>query len=194
MGFAVPELIGSRPYEQLPFQWSVHVEASATNLRHFEYLAIESFGDFAELAERLVAAIPAVGPVFAYNASFERGILDKLADLLPGHSTALRAIAGRLVDLLPITRQAYYHRDMQGSWSIKNVMPTIDPSLDYRLRGEVQEGMAAQAAFLELRNPNIEPPRAAEVRAALLDYCQHDTWVMVVLRRFLCGQALGIGD
>ena len=75
-------------------------------------------------------------------------------------------------------------------WSIKNVMPTIDASLDYGLRGEVQEGMAAQAAFMELRSPDIQVKRSAELRAALLDYCQHDTWVMVVLRRFLCGEDL----
>jgi hypothetical protein len=194
MGFAVPELIGTRPYEQVPFQWSVHVETSATEIRHSEYLAIESFGEFDALAEKLMAAIPSRGPVFAYNAGFEhRGILEKLAELAPVHAAALRALAARLVDLLPITRQAYYHRDMQGSWSIKNVMPTIDSSLDYALRGEVQEGMAAQAAFLELRSPDIEPDRIAELSAALQDYCKHDTWVMVVLRRFLCGEALGHG-
>lgn len=192
IGFAVPEIIETSPYEQLPFQWSVHVETSATAIRHAEYLAIESFGDFDELTERLIAAIPSAGAVFAYNASFEHGILEKLADLSPVHAEALLAIAARLVDLLPIARQAYYHRDMKGSWSIKNVMPTIDATLDYSLRGEVQEGMAAQAAFLELRSPDIHLKRSAELRAALLDYCQHDTWVMVVLRRFLCGETLGL--
>jgi Domain of unknown function(DUF2779) len=193
IGFAVPEIIGTGPYEQLPFQWSVHVETSATTIRHAEYLAIEPFGDFDELAETLIAAIPSAGPIFAYNASFEQGILEKLAKLSPGFAKTLLDMVSRLVDLLPIARQAYYHRDMRGSWSIKNVMPTIDASLDYGLRGEVQEGMAAQAAFLELRSPGIHPNRGAELRAALLDYCQHDTWVMVVLRRFLCGEGLGLG-
>jgi Domain of unknown function(DUF2779) len=190
IGFPVPELIGTGPYEQLPFQWSVHVETSPTDIRHTECLAIESFGDFDDLAERLIAAIPSEGQIFAYNASFEQGILEKLAQLLPARAEALLEIAARLLDLLPIARKAYYHRDMQGSWSIKNVVPTIDASLDYALRGEVQEGMAAQSAFLELRDPKIEPKRAAALRAALLDYCQHDTWVMVILRRFLCGESL----
>jgi hypothetical protein len=194
IGFAVPEVIGSRPYEQLPFQWSVHVETSPTEIRHAEYLAIESFGDFGRQAGALIAVVPAEGPVFAYNSGFEGRVLERLAELVPVHAVALRAIAERLVDLLPVARAAYYHRDMQGSWSIKIVMPTIDANLGYEHLGEVREGDGAQAAFLELRGPEIEPDRAASLRAALLNYCRHDTWVMVVLRRFLCGEEMGLGN
>jgi hypothetical protein len=192
IGFSVPEVIGSRPYEQSPFQWSVHVETSPTQMRHAEYLGIETFGDFEELATALIAAVPATGPVFAYNSGFEGRVLERLAELVPDHAAALRAIAERLVDLLPVARAAYYHRDMRGSWSIKNVMPTIDANLSYEHLSEVQEGDGAQAAFLELRDPGIEPERAAALRAALLNYCRHDTWVMVILRRFLCGEGLGL--
>jgi hypothetical protein len=194
IGFAVPEVIGTRPYEQLPFQWSVHVEASPRQMRHAEYLAIDSFGDFGELAVALITVVPAAGPVFAYNSGFEGRVLERLAELVPVHAAALRAIAERLVDLLPVARAAYYHRDMQGSWSIKSVMPTIDVSFGYEHLGEVREGDGAQAAFLELRGAEIEPERADALRAALLNYCRHDTWVMVVLRRFLCGEGLGLAE
>jgi hypothetical protein len=193
IGFAVPEVIGSRPYEQLPFQWSVHVETSPTQMRHAEYLAIESFGDFEALAVALIAVVPADGPVFAYNAGFEGRVLERLAEMVPVHAATLRAIAERLVDLLPVTRAAYYHRDMQGSWSLKNVMPAIDANLGYEHLGEVREGDGAQQAFVELRGAEIEPERAAALRSALLNYCRHDTWVMVVLRRFLCDEELGVG-
>jgi hypothetical protein len=187
---SVPEIIGTRPYEQLPFQWSVHVEDAPGSVRHAEYLAIESFGDFVALASALIAALPAEGPILAYNASFEVGVLDRLAELVPQHSAALRAIAGRMVDLLPIARAAYYHRDMRGSWSIKSVMPTIAPELGYEHLDEVQDGDEAQRAFLALRSGTLSPERAEMLRAALLKYCRHDTWVMVVLRRFLCGEAI----
>jgi hypothetical protein len=69
-------------------------------------------------------------------------------------------------------------------------MPTIDANLGYEHLSEVREGDGAQVAFLELRGPDVEPERAA----ALLNYCGHDTWVMVVLRRFLCGEGLGLND
>jgi hypothetical protein len=119
-------------------------------------------------------------------------VLGRLAELVPARAAALRAIAERLVDLLPVARAAYYHRDMQGSWSIKSVMPTIDANLSYEHLGEVREGDGAQVAFLELRGAEVEPERAAALRAALLNYCRHDTWVMVMLRRFLCGEGLGM--
>lgn len=190
-GSAVPEVVGTRPYEQVPFQWSVHVEHSPSVVRHAEYLGVENFGDFAAMAAPLVAALPSSGPVFAYNASFEERVLLQMAERVPEHGEALRSIAARLVDLLPVTRAAYYHRDMRGSWSIKAVMPTIDPSLGYETLGEVQEGDGAQLAFLELRSAGVGPERAAALRSALLRYCRHDTWVMVVLRRFLCGEGIG---
>ena len=192
ISFSVPEIIGTRPYEQVPFQWSVHVELGPTDIRHDEYLAIESFGDFDTMAHALIAAIPSTGPIFAYNASFEAAVLNRLADRLPEHDDALRGLAGRLVDLLPVTREAYYHRDMQGSWSIKNVMPTISPELGYERLDEVQGGDAAQLAFLELRSPTVSMERAKILRSALLRYCAHDTWAMVVLRRFLCGESTAI--
>lgn len=192
ISFSVPEVIGTRPYEQLPFQWSVHVENGPGDVRHAEYLSIESFGEFGALAGALIAALPAEGSIFAYNANFEERVLIRLAELAPVHAAALRAIAGRLVDLLPVTRAAYYHRDMQGSWAIKSVMPTIDAELGYALLDEVQEGDGAQQAFLELRSPNISLERAQILRSALLRYCAHDTWVMVVLRRFLCGESIQV--
>lgn len=191
IGMAVPKAIGTRPYEQVPFQWSVHVEHSDSDVEHHEYLAIESFGEFQELAQGLRDALPSTGPVFAYNASFEAGILRRLADRVSSHAIVLRSIADRLVDLLPIARKAYYHRDMQGSWSIKKIMPTISPDMGYEHLDEVQEGGGAQLAFLELRGGEIDRERARTLRQALLKYCRHDTWSMVVLRRFLCGEGLG---
>ena len=194
IGFPVPEIIGTRPFEQVPFQWSVHVEYSADDIRQFEYLAIESFGNFDAMARALIAALPIEGPIFAYNASFEERVLVRLAELLPAHDGTLRGLAGRLVDLLPVTRCAYYHRDMRGSWSIKRVMPTIDARLGYEHLGEVQEGDGAQMAFLELRTENVDAERTRTLRQALLRYCRHDTWTMVVLRRFLCGQSIQMVD
>jgi hypothetical protein len=188
MGFAVPELLGTRPYEQLPFQWSVHVEDGDT-VRHAEYLAVESFGDFGVLAEALIAAVPASGTVFAYNAGFEKRVLERLAELVPVRSAELNRIVERLFDLLPVTRAAYYHRAMKGSWSIKRVLPTIDPALAYDKLEEVQEGDGAQLAFLEMRDGKTGPVRREILRAALLRYCAQDTWGMVVLRRFLSAGA-----
>ena len=193
--FSVPEIVGTRPYEQLPFQWSVHVEDTKGNLSHAEHLSLEAFGDFDPLAKNLVDAIPRQGPVFAYNATFERKVLEGLATWLPKRGAGLRSIAQRLVDLLPVTKAAYYHRDMMGSWSIKNVLPTLAPELGYSTLGEVQGGEEAQMAFLELREPSTTAVRREKLKQELLAYCRRDTLGLVVLRRFLCEEPLDLsGD
>lgn len=191
IGLAVPEFIGTHPYEPWPFQFSIHVEEHAGHIRHAEYLAPERLGDLEALAAALLAALPDSGAVFAYNASFEKGVLLRMADRLPALANALRRVAERLIDLLPLTRAAYYHRDMQGSWSIKSVLPTLAPELSYRELADVQEGDGAQRALLELRGGELNETRRAALKRALLLYCERDTWALVVLRRFLCGEPLG---
>ena len=185
MTSAVPEIIGTRPYEQCPFQWSLHIESPDGTLRHAEYLASESFGDLQKLASALLAALPDAGPVFVYNQTFEKGVLQLLTRLVPRLASSLHEVIDRLVDLLPITKAAYYHPDMLGSWSIKKVLPTVNSSLGYE-SFKVQDGTAAQLAFLELRNPETSSGRREELTKGLIAYCERDTYAMVVLRRFLC--------
>ena len=191
VGLAVPEIVGTRPYEPWPFQWSLHVENAAGELEHFDFLEIDHFGDFERLAGALICAVPPAGPIFVYNLSFERGVLQRLADRLPQHAAALEAMCGRLYDLWPVTKDAYYHRDMRGSWSIKDVLPTIDPTLAYDTLEEVREGEAAQLAFLELRDQRIAPARREQLTQRLRDYCRRDTFGMIILRRFLAGEGHG---
>jgi hypothetical protein len=77
---------------------------------------------------------------------------------------------------------------MKGSWSIKAVLPTIDPALSYVGLGEIAEGDAAQLAFMRLRDPRTPAARRRELEQALRKYCERDTWGMVILRRFLSGE------
>ncbi len=98
------------------------------------------------------------GPVFVYSG-FEKGVLAGLAARFSSLGAPLAAIASRLVDLLPVTRAAWYHPAMKGSWSIKEVLPTVAPELDYADLGEVHDGTAAQVAFAEAVHPR--PPTSA---------------------------------
>jgi hypothetical protein len=122
------------------------------------------------------------GAIIAYNANFERSCVRGLADAISDLSLELTAIADRFVDLLPIAQAHYYHRDQRGSWSIKKVLPTIAPDLDYSDL-EVGDGVAAQLAWLEAAPAQCAPERRAEIAASLEAYCERDTWGMVVLLR-----------
>ena len=89
-------------------------------------------------------------------------------------------MSSRIVDLLPVTRNHWYHRDQRGSWSIKQVLPTISDDLSYKTLA-VQDGSAAQIAYMEAIQPETSAARREEIRQGLLDYCGRDTEAMVVL-------------
>lgn len=184
--FAIPRWIGTRPFEQLPFQFSAHIEQADGSLEHREFMSIDGQDPRRNLAEALVA-LPTTGAVIAWNASFERGCLIGLAGQFPDLAEGLTSLAGRLVDLLPVARRHYYHRDQRGSWSIKAVLQTIAPELGYEGL-DVHSGTDAQAAYLEAIRPETSMARKAELRDGLLAYCERDTLAMkVILARLLDG-------
>lgn len=186
-GGAVPRWAGTRPWQQLPFQFSLHVEHADGRLEHAEFLDTSGGHPARAVAKALIEACGEAGPVFMYTP-FERGCINTLGQFCPDLREQLEAIAARLVDLHPIARQHYYHPAMQGSWSIKKLLPAIAPEMDYSTLGEVQEGGAAQRAWAEATNPATGEARRAEIRAALLAYCRHDTLAMVTVARFLEGR------
>jgi len=184
VAFAVPLWAGTRPWEALPFQWSLHSEPVPGELEHREFLDTSGEAPMRPCAETLLRAAGATGPIFTYSG-YERTTLAALAARFPDLAPGLDALAARLVDLLPITRAAYYHRDMKGSWSIKDVLPTVAPDLDYGQLGEVQDGALAQLAYSEAIQPDTDPERCDELAAALLAYCGQDTLALVRLAHFL---------
>ena len=135
-----------------------------------------------KLAESLIKTVGTRGPIFAYG-TFEGLMLNGLARMLPDLAPRLQSIQARLVDLLPLARQFYYHPDMMGSWSIKSVLPTIEPELDYGAL-DVQDGEMAQQAYLEAIDPATLPARREAIRQNLLEYCGRDTQALVSIVRF----------
>jgi Domain of unknown function(DUF2779) len=131
----------------------------------------------------MIAALESAGPVLMYT-DYEQRVIRGLAAMFPDLAAALQAIDARLVDLHPVTAANYYHPDMLGSWSIKAVLPTIAPDMDYSLLEGIQEGTAASRAYLEAIHPDTSAERREEIRRNLLKYCKHDTEAMVRLVRF----------
>lgn len=187
IAFAVPVWVGTRPYRQLPFQFSLHVQPEEGELEHREFLDLSGDDPVEILAEALVDSCGAEGPVFVYNAGFERRIIRETAGRVPRLSPQLLAINARIVDLLPIARNRYYHPDQHGSWSIKAVLPCICPDLDYSQLDGVADGSMAQTAYLEAVAPKTSPERRNEIRRQLLEYCKLDTLAMVRLWQFFKG-------
>lgn len=178
----VPAWIGTKPYQQVPFQFSCHTELADGSIVHRSFLSVDGSDPRRHCAEILIECVGTTGAIISYNASFERSCVRGLADALTDLSQELTAIAERFVDLLPIAQSYYYHRDQKGSWSIKKVLPTIASDLDYSDL-DVGDGAAAQLAWLEAASAQCAPERRAQIAASLEAYCERDTWAMVVLLR-----------
>ncbi len=182
--FAVPIWEGTSPYKALPFQWSCHIELASGELQHKEYLDTSGNAPMRTCAESLIEVIGEEGPIFAYG-SYEKTVLNALATRYPDLADDLHELKERLVDLLPVVRKTYYHPDMRGSWSIKNVLPTMAPHLDYGTLGDVQDGSAAGTTYLQIINPETDTAERQRLVRELLAYCEHDTLAMVELVKYL---------
>ena len=179
---AVPFCVGTHPFAQIPFQYSLHyIEEEGGELKHREFLAESGTDPRREIAETLCRDIPADACVTAFNKRFECSRLKELADTFPDLAEHLRAIEGNIVDLLdPFQKGWYYKKEIGGSFSIKSVLPAIcpdDPELDYHELEGVHNGTEAMSIFPQIQY--MEPEEAENARKNLLAYCRLDTLAMV---------------
>lgn len=188
VNFAVPTWKGMRPYQQVPFQFSLHRLGRTGKLEHHDFLDLSGGDPSKAFAEALLAVCGDGGPVYAYNAGFEGSVLEGLGDRFPKLRRPLMGIVSRMVDLLKVSRDCYYHPAQEGSWSIKAVAPTVAPDLDYDALEGVQHGGMAMQAFIEAIDPHTLRARRKVIERQLSDYCRLDTYAMVRLWQHFAGR------
>ena len=175
----IPLYKGTRPYQQVPFQFSVHLlRESGGPLAHHEYLADGATNPQKEFLERLLAVIPSNACVLVWNQSFETSRLKELAAAFPKKKGAINQLIERIRDLMaPFRDKAIYHWQFNGSYSIKAVLPALVPGMSYK-KMEISDGGQASAEWLRMLQAKDEAEKAA-IREHLLKYCQLDTLAMV---------------
>ena len=179
---AIPLYDDARPSQQIVFQYSLHyIEYEGGPLLHKEFLAYPGQDPRRDLAEQMCADIPKDVCVVSYNAGFEKARTKELADLYPDLQEHLMNIRDHFIDLMtPFQKKWYYCRAMQGSYSIKYVLPALfpdDPELDYHNLEGIHNGGEALAAFGKMQN--MPPEELETTRKQLLTYCGLDTYAMV---------------
>jgi hypothetical protein len=180
-GVPLPRFAGTSPYDQIPFQWSVHIQRSpGAELEHYEFLADDSGDPRPEFARTLCQAMGDSGSVVAYNSAFESGCLTLLAKWLPQYKDQMEAIRARLWDLWPVIRAHVYDLEFRGSYSLKSVLPALVPGMSYDDL-EVSEGNQAGLAWERMLRAAVGSAERMKLREALLAYCQQDTLAMVRL-------------
>lgn len=182
MQLPVPQFPGTKPYQQIPFQYSLHyIEEPGGVLKHKEFLGVSGEDPRRAIAESLCRDIPMNVCVTAYNRGFECGRIKELAYAFPDLAEHLLNIRSNIQDLLtPFQAGYYYNRDMGGSFSIKSVLPALypdDPELDYHNLEGVHSGSEAMTIFPMIKD--MPPEEQAAARKNLLAYCKLDTLAMV---------------
>jgi len=185
----VPRWKGVRPYEQIPFQWSCHIERAPGQFTHEEFLDLTGNDPSLPCIAAMRATIPAGnGPIIVYSATYERTRFEQLALRHPEHADLFNGYIERLVDLQPLVKDNFYDPKMQGSFSIKRVLPVVAADLVYDELEEVQEGTGAQVAYMQAIFEQPTPERRRDIDQRLRVYCRQDTWAMVEIAHFLSGQ------
>jgi predicted RecB family nuclease len=182
---AIPRFAGMRPFDQIPFQWSVHVQREpGAAPEHFEFLAADKSDPRQAFISTLCDALGERGSIVVYSQQFESKRLLDLASWLPEFSGRINKMQRRLWDLLPIVRNHVYHPAFAGSYSLKSVLPALVPEMTYEGM-EVADGQAAGLVWESLIGGDCGEAERQRKRKALLDYCGQDTLGMVRLLEVL---------
>jgi predicted RecB family nuclease len=186
---AIPRFAGMRPYDQIPFQWSVHVQRQpGASPEHFEFLATDRSEPRQAFISELCDVLGDRGSIVVYHQQFESQRLSDLASWQPEFSGRITGIQQRLWDLLPLVRNHVYHPDFGGSYSLKSVLPALVPGMSYDYM-EVPDGKAAGLAWESLVCGGLDRDAHDRIQKALLDYCGQDTQALFAITHKLMSSA-----
>ncbi len=182
IAFAIPKYDGTKPFEQIPFQFSCLIQKNPEGeIKEYSFIHDSSSDPRPLLIERLLEALEGTGSIVAYNMGFEAGCIERLASYSSQHSNKLLSARARLVDPLPIFRSAVYDPGFKGSFSIKSVSPAI-LGKDRSYAGmEISNGEEAQRGFLKLIEMLPNDKKRKELLSSMLAYCRKDTNEMLDL-------------
>jgi hypothetical protein len=186
----LPRFKGEVPYMQSLFQYSLHIEREPgvcdQHEDHLGFLASDHQDQRRALVESMFNDIKEDdGTIIVWNDSFEKTRIKELALVFPEYQERLLDIHDRIYDLMKVVKgdkdiqgesmMNYYHRKMQGSFSIKKVLPLFShlnhQDLDVKHGGEAME---VYANF-----PNYDKKTFDQKYKALIEYCKLDTYAMV---------------
>jgi predicted RecB family nuclease len=181
---AIPSFKGAKPNQFFVYQYSIDREEENGKVKHFDYLHLKTSNPQKEIAKRLISLLGSSGSIIVWNQSFESARIREMANQIPECREVLLALIDRMVDLEVIFKSTWlYHHDMQGSSSIKYVLPFMCPDLSYS-RLVISNGSDSQAFYTKLIDGEYPKSKAGKVIQDLKNYNNLDTWAMLrVLRR-----------
>lgn len=182
----VPYFDGQRPYQQVPFQYSLHIiREPGGEVEHAEYLHSDNSNPAPKVAEHIIQDLGDAGSIITWNMAFEKGVNTELARMHTEFAEQILAINERVVDLMtPFKAKWYDDPRFEGSASIKKVLPVLVPKLSYKVLG-IQEGNTAQRLWMEAALDGTRDTEKQQILDDLIEYCKLDTLAMVEIYKKL---------
>lgn len=186
LGSLVPYFDGLKPYQQLPFQYSLHIlDSPDGELRHEEFLHSDSANPSEPLTKALISHIGNKGTVITWSMGFEKSCNSLLGELVTKHTKFYAELNERIVDLMtPFSRNWYIDAGFCGSASIKKVLPVLIPSLSHKDL-DISDGSSAQRLWMEAVLDGKRESEKDQILSDLVEYCKLDTLAMVEIYRRL---------
>jgi len=177
---AIPRYAHTSPYQVIPFQWSDHILYEDGSLAHKEYLCDDDRDPRDDFTRTLLHALGQKGTIFIYT-TYEKTIIERLAEYLPQYRDDLLRIPNRFKDLCAIIRHYFYHPEFHGSFSLKFVLPVLVPEMRYDTLS-IKDGSHASFEYLRMIHPDTVSEEKEKIKEDLLVYCSQDTLAMVRIR------------
>lgn len=183
---AIPIYKGYKPYDQIPFQWSLHVQKEKDgNLEHFEFIETQKIDPISNFLESLKPIISKEGSIIVWNKAFEGTQNKRMGEIHPTYNSFCESMNSRLYDLMDIFRDGLYADPIcKGSYSIKQILPALVPELSYHDM-EIGDGATAMSSWKEMVFSDIQETEKIKIKNNLLKYCELDTLAMVKIYEFL---------
>ncbi|MEA3378059.1 MAG: DUF2779 domain-containing protein [Nanoarchaeota archaeon] len=181
---AIPVYENAKPYQQIPFQFSLHVRTD-DNLIHYSYIADGSDDPREKFIEELKKVLGTKGSILVYNQRFEKHIINSLAEIFPKYKKWAQSLDKRFVDLwIPFKNFYYYNPKQKGSASIKYVLPALT-NVSYEGLA-INNGLLASSEFLRMALGDKDGKLPSEeeienIRKNLEEYCGLDTEAMIFI-------------
>lgn len=180
---AIPRYAHTSPYQVIPFQWSDHILYEDGSLAHKEYLCDDDRDPRDDFTRTLLHALGQKGTIFIYT-TYEKTIIERLAEYLPQYRDDLLRIPYRFKDLCAMIRNYFYHPGFHGSFSLKFVLPVLVPEMRYDTLS-IKDGSHASFEYLRMIHPDTVSEEKEKIKEDLLVYCSQDTLAMVRIREQL---------
>lgn len=181
---AIPLFNGYKPFDHIPFQWSLHVQdCKGGGLEHVEFLEEERIDPIPHFLAKLRENIGSTGSILVWNKGFEGTINKRMGEIYPGFNDFCLDMNRRIYDLMDIFKDMYFaDPSTKGSYSIKKVLPVLVPDLSYKGMN-ISEGATAMTSWYEM----VYKDKEEHIKEDLLKYCELDTYAMVRIFKELEG-------